>query len=68
MTRGDTTTSRGRREATAPEKKRGETRGGGATRDGKVEALPDGRQWHDEKLRQWKTRGNTTANQGRQEA
>ena len=38
MTRGDKTTSWGRQDATAPKKKRGKTRGGGATRGGQVGA------------------------------
>jgi hypothetical protein len=70
VTRGDRTNSQGRQEATTPEKKRGQMRVGSVKRGGQVEALPDGRQRHDEKLRlrQQRTRGNTTASRGRQEA
>ena len=68
MTRGDRTNSKGRQEATAPEKKRGKMRGGGMRRGGQVEALPDRRRWHDKKLRWKRTRGNTTASWGRGEA
>jgi hypothetical protein len=49
VTRGGTTNSRGRKEATAPEKKRGMTRCSGAKRAGQVDAIPDGRRWHDKK-------------------
>jgi hypothetical protein len=55
VTRGNTTNGWGGREAIAPEKKRGTRRGRGATRSGQVEALLDGRQWCDEKLRWWRT-------------
>jgi hypothetical protein len=65
MTRGDTTTSWGRQEASTPEKKRGKTRGGSTRIGGQVEAPLDGRQWRDKKLRQQRTSGNTTANRGR---
>jgi hypothetical protein len=58
VTRGDTT--QGGQEASAPEKKRGTMRGGGAMRSGQVKAPPKGRWWRDKKLRQWRTRGNTT--------
>jgi hypothetical protein len=47
-------------EASAPEKKRGTTRGGGATRGGQMEALLDGRLQ--------RTRGNTKTSWGRQKA
>ncbi len=66
--RGDTTTSGGRQEATAPEKKRGKTKGSGARRGGQVEALLDRRQWHDKKLRRRRARGIMTASWGSQEA
>ncbi len=49
MTRGDTTNSQGRGEASAPEKKKGTTRGGSPTRSGQVEAPPDGRRWRKRK-------------------
>jgi hypothetical protein len=68
MTRGDMTNSRGRQEASAPEKKRGTARGGGATRSGQLESPPEGRRWHDKKLRWQRTRGNMTTSWGRQEA
>jgi hypothetical protein len=68
VTRGDTTNCRGGREVTAPEKMRGTTRGGDATRGGQEEATPDRRRWRDETLRWWRTRGNTTASRGRREA
>ncbi len=60
VTRGDMTNSGAGQEASAPEKKRGMTRGGGATRCGQMEAPPDGRQQ--------RTRGNTVTSWGRQEA
>jgi hypothetical protein len=60
MTRGDMTNSCGGQEVSALEKKRGTTRGSGATRSEQVEALPDGRQWRDKKLRQQRTKGNIT--------
>jgi hypothetical protein len=66
--RDDRTNSRGGQEASAPEKKRSTTRGGGATRSGQVEVPPDGRQWHVKKLRQQRTRGNTATSRVRQEA
>jgi hypothetical protein len=68
VSRDDTTNSWGGQEASASEKKRGMTRGGGTVRSGQVEAPPVGRLWHDMKLRRWRTRGNTTTSQGRQEA
>ncbi len=68
MTRSDMTNSWDKQEASAPEKKRGTMRGSGTMRGGHVEAPPDGRQWHDEKLRWQRTRGNTTTSRGRQEA
>jgi hypothetical protein len=58
MMRDDTTNSWGGQEVIAPEKMRGTMRGGGTMRSTQVEALPDGRQLHDKKLRQWRTRGN----------
>jgi hypothetical protein len=60
ITRDDTTNSRGRREANAPEKKRGMTRGVGVMRGGQMEVPPDGRRR--------RTRDNTTTSRGRQEA
>ncbi len=60
IARGDTTNSWGGQEVSAPEKKRGTTRGGGATRGGQLEAPPD--------RRQRRTRGNTTTSWGRQES
>jgi hypothetical protein len=41
--RSDMTNSQGGREARAPEKKSGTTRGGSATRGGQMEVPPDGR-------------------------
>jgi hypothetical protein len=60
VTRGDTKNSRGRQEASSPEKKRGTTRGGNRIRGGQMEAPPDGR-WQ-------RIIGNMTTSQGRQEA
>jgi hypothetical protein len=60
MTRGDMTNSGDGQEASAPEKKRGTTRGGGAMRGGQLEVPFNGRQW--------RTRGNTATSWGRQEA
>ncbi len=64
MTRGDATNSPCGGEASTPEKKRGTTRGGSATRGGQVETLPDGRHWDDKKLRWQRTQGNTTTSWG----
>jgi hypothetical protein len=60
ITRGDMTNSRGGREASAPEKMRGTTRGGSAMRGGQIEAPPN-RRWQ-------RTRCNPTTSWGRQEA
>ncbi len=68
MTRGDTTNRKGGQEASAPEKKRGRTRGGGAMRGVQMEAPPDGRQWREEKLRRRRSRGNMTTSWVRGEA
>jgi hypothetical protein len=63
--RGDRTNSPDGCEATAPEKKRGKTRGGSAKRGGQVEAQPDGNLWCDKKLRRRRARVNMTASCGR---
>jgi hypothetical protein len=68
MTRGDTTNSWGRQEASTPEKKRSTTRGYGTMRSGQVEVSLNRRRWHDKKLRRRRTRDNMATSQGRREA